>query len=508
MKQKQLPSRLEDPANIGTPRSTHSSQGSSRVTTMTQPATRARTDIPAEFDIERETQSRSWPRLKTSPYVSPPQATQEPPSSANRQKRPIRSDHQTPQFLKDAYKIVSEVRFFIEGIKSSQFKGVVADLAWVEHGLAEAVPKVSDMSSQLNQLRRSVGMHEQKMHEYELEIRDQNEELESVLQQLDMAKRDQEFTHKTLEDLIEENTHLKKEIQNLKRHPSPATNGKMTSFISSIASPPEAPGTSSQSRGNVDLSSKSVPTSPETINDDDYYSRNVNSDPEDIDYQDIFQLKQDSESVEEAQKRDKDATAADRLLRAIEDRRKRPPSRIEANVPVTAIKVQTAALPLLASITNQSQRESIAATKIQRQYRGHHERKKFKHLMRRKLIVQELLETEMTYVKGLLNIYRDYVIPLRLKSSLGRPILPKDKLDTIFFHIKEIMTIHVTLLGRLERRISKWNRLRRVGDVFIEMTPQLEMYTHYVTNYNRALSTYQECQAIPAFRSFLSVHSL
>eukprot|EP00158_Paraphelidium_tribonemae_P006515 Partr_v1_DN27863_c0_g1_i1_m22540 putative FYVE, RhoGEF and PH domain containing len=208
---------------------------------------------------------------------------------------------------------------------------------------------------------------------------------------------------------------------------------------------------------------------------------------------------------------DHDARSVENLLNAIEERQLNSgvdalPTEKSLTRPATVIisnTIGSATLPRLNTISDSSYKHVVAATQIQRIFRGWIARTRYRHDVMRKHIAREIFETEVSYVKGLLVIYKQYVIPLRFKAVLGEPIISKDKIDTLFYQIREIMAFNHTLLGKIERRVQKWNVNKKLGDVFVEYSPNLEMYTHYVNNYNRALATFEECSQLASFKHFL-----
>lgn len=57
------------------------------------------------------------------------------------------------------------------------------------------------------------------------------------------------------------------------------------------------------------------------------------------------------------------------------------------------------------------------------------------------MISNEIFETELTYVRGLLTVHKSFVLPLRQRVRLGDPILTTEQIEKLFFQIKEIMMV-------------------------------------------------------------------
>lgn len=421
----------------------------------------------------------------------------------------------------DTLQIVGDIRHYLRSFTTDEFVDVITDLAWVERGLSEHILLLPVVVDKLH--HHDSAPVDVRVQQLEHGLNEKVLELNEIKSKYFLAKREYEFSRTSLEEVVAENERLKRALdESTTRKPAitvatnaaaPPTTTNPTPFITNIASPPVD--ISKAAVTPAEKPSFSLPVSPDgkpLLDEDNSLGHHRNeSDAEDIDYGDIFDLHQEVQTVEDALRRDKDVNQVTRLLKVVDDRQRQQAQRgLSAELKqrlseaLANTRPSTERSPPLSTIQDVGQLRHAAATRIQAAYRRYVHTKNYKQVIRRKMVAQEILDTEITYIKGLLTIYRDYVVPLELKVQLGNQILPQEKIDIIFFHIKEIMNIHATLLSRLERRINKWNRWKRLGDVFFEMTPQLEMYTHYVTNYERSLMTFEECQAVPAFRAFMT----
>jgi hypothetical protein len=95
----------------------------------------------------------------------------------------------------------------------------------------------------------------------------------------------------------------------------------------------------------------------------------------------------------------------------------------------------------------------------------------------RKLIAEELLNTEETYVTNLQIILDAYLIPLY--SFL---------LKSPFFTIKIILGVNQELLTILRNRIHNWSFQTQIGGAMVMLAPYLKMYSTYARRYEEALS--------------------
>jgi hypothetical protein len=54
-----------------------------------------------------------------------------------------------------------------------------------------------------------------------------------------------------------------------------------------------------------------------------------------------------------------------------------------------------------------------------------------------------------------------------------------DKIEALFYHIREIMMFNKELLSRLEQRVHRWHVDRTLGDIFLEYVSASEI-THEI----------------------------
>ncbi|XP_065191006.1 pleckstrin homology domain-containing family G member 3-like isoform X2 [Sycon ciliatum] len=101
---------------------------------------------------------------------------------------------------------------------------------------------------------------------------------------------------------------------------------------------------------------------------------------------------------------------------------------------------------------------------------------------RRKHIIREIRESEESYVEKLNLIVTLFWGPLHVN-----PILDKSEMDAIFSNIVELRRINLELLDSLREHRSN------PGLAFTRMAPFLKFYALYAENFNRAMSTLQEC---------------
>lgn len=390
--------------------------------------------------------------------------------------------------------------------KSIGIREVLMDLGAIEKALEYIISDTSEASS----------------HKVFDIISKKDNDIQKLSDALSKLEKNEAFAQKTLDALIQENALLKSQIRSnqissksmtfnpkIQESSSSFRNRKISepfahSQILSGPFPPKAVGRSNPPKTSM----------PGILSDED---NDHASDHEDIDYNTVLQFEQNDEFfIFQAQKNDSYITVTEKVVKNVSKHLIRKNNRGKYQISLNQIRkiIQVSQscdknyqfLPKIRHLSHESEEvaKEVAAIKIQSVYRGYIARKTHKNIILRKMIAKEILETELSYVDGLLDLYKNYYVPLNQKSVLGRPIIADEQLEIIFYHLKEIMRLNGNILAKLNKRIRRWNKWEVLGDIFIQFTPNLQMYTHYVTNYNRALLCLQQCQECPRFRNFQS----
>lgn len=84
------------------------------------------------------------------------------------------------------------------------------------------------------------------------------------------------------------------------------------------------------------------------------------------------------------------------------------------------------------------------------------------------MIVNEMLDTEASYVRGLLIIHKEFMIPLKEEMNSKSPLLNRKDFDCIFRYVEEIMAFNQGLLDTLVERVAFWHFEQNLGDIFIK----------------------------------------
>ncbi|KJE91123.1 hypothetical protein CAOG_08593 [Capsaspora owczarzaki ATCC 30864] len=140
-----------------------------------------------------------------------------------------------------------------------------------------------------------------------------------------------------------------------------------------------------------------------------------------------------------------------------------------------------------------------------------------KILRKRWLIVQEIVQTERTYVQTLKLITEVFLDGL-VKANKEKNIVPVPVIISIFSNVSDLLTLNSQLLAELETRVTEDQQSPpRIGDVFLRFAPFLKMYTSYIRNFDGAISAVDEwtkkstafanlvkqCEANPACRNLM-----
>ncbi|KAL6065518.1 Rho guanyl-nucleotide exchange factor [Balamuthia mandrillaris] len=117
-------------------------------------------------------------------------------------------------------------------------------------------------------------------------------------------------------------------------------------------------------------------------------------------------------------------------------------------------------------------------------------------------IVNELLDTEKTYVDNLKLLSKEYKSPL-IALCKEKHIITETAVATIFSNIDLITELHVQLLAELEKVRGVSPETTKIGNIFVTMAPFMKLYTQYVNNYDNALNTISALHKNKKFVAFL-----
>ncbi|KAM9002513.1 pleckstrin homology domain-containing family G member 1 isoform X1 [Sarcophilus harrisii] len=102
-------------------------------------------------------------------------------------------------------------------------------------------------------------------------------------------------------------------------------------------------------------------------------------------------------------------------------------------------------------------------------------------------VVQEILETERTYVQDLKSIVKDYLDCIKDQSKLS---LGAEERSALFGNIQDIYHFNSGLLQDLE---NCENDPVAIAECFVSKSEDFHIYTQYCTNYPRSVAVLTEC---------------
>ncbi|XP_024300283.2 pleckstrin homology domain-containing family G member 1 [Oncorhynchus tshawytscha] len=111
-------------------------------------------------------------------------------------------------------------------------------------------------------------------------------------------------------------------------------------------------------------------------------------------------------------------------------------------------------------------------------------------------VVQEILDTESTYVQDLHSIVQDY---LECISNQSRLALSSDDRGSLFGNIRDIYHFNRDLLHDLEKCNSD---PVAIAECFVSKSQEFHIYTQYCTNYPRSVAVLTECMRNKALAKF------
>ncbi|KAM9354426.1 rho guanine nucleotide exchange factor 10 isoform 2-T2 [Pholidichthys leucotaenia] len=122
----------------------------------------------------------------------------------------------------------------------------------------------------------------------------------------------------------------------------------------------------------------------------------------------------------------------------------------------------------------------------------------------RRCILGSILESEKNYLEALKRILEQYEKPL---SQIEPRLLSDRKLKMTFYRLREILQCHFLFQIALASRVTEWDSLEMIGDVFVASFSKsmvLDAYSEYVNNFSTAMAVVRKtCATKPGFLEFL-----
>ncbi|XP_051724415.1 rho guanine nucleotide exchange factor 10 isoform X3 [Ctenopharyngodon idella] len=126
------------------------------------------------------------------------------------------------------------------------------------------------------------------------------------------------------------------------------------------------------------------------------------------------------------------------------------------------------------------------------------------HQVMRRCILEMILESEKNYLEALKRILEQYEKPL---AEIEPRLLSDRKCKVVFYRIREILQCHALFQMALASRVSDWDELEMIGDMFVASFSKsmvLDAYSEYVNNFSLAMGVVRKaCATKPCFLDFL-----
>ncbi|KAJ3146348.1 Rho guanine nucleotide exchange factor (GEF) 17 [Geranomyces michiganensis] len=288
--------------------------------------------------------------------------------------------------------------------------------------------------------------------------------------------------------LLEENTLLKKELDVVRRFGAEPCSTPMSEGARSLRSTPLA--------------------SPAIDNEtSDPFLPSIAISPPELDYADIMQERSAPSDAVVLSRLYSEVSQAQELLEQVQKRRSSVHQALDYPGKNIKHKSSNSLLPRIAEDSSPLWKDishpamgdpsAKAAVVIQSRWRGYMTRQDYKRTKLRLMIVNEMLDTEASYVKGLLTIHKDFMIPLKEDMNSKSFPISRTDFDAIFRYVEDIMSFNQGLLDSLVGRVAFWHHKQLIGDVFIRAADSMKLYAHFVNNYDNAVDTLNRVLEIP-----------
>ena len=73
----------------------------------------------------------------------------------------------------------------------------------------------------------------------------------------------------------------------------------------------------------------------------------------------------------------------------------------------------------------------------------------------------------------------------------------------LFGKVQSVVVFNQALLDKIRRRVGEWSDDAKIGDIFLDASTEMRIYTHYVNNYSRGPCTHR-CRARPGTQASLT----
>ena len=121
----------------------------------------------------------------------------------------------------------------------------------------------------------------------------------------------------------------------------------------------------------------------------------------------------------------------------------------------------------------------------------------------RKKVLFEVLSTEASYFQSLDTVVEYFYKPLA--GAAAKPnngIITREDVDAIFGSIEQIHKFSKSLLAAFDARLQKWPSVQLFGDIFLDHTDEMMVYSDYINGFDNATVVLKKCLLNPKFVAY------
>lgn len=121
-------------------------------------------------------------------------------------------------------------------------------------------------------------------------------------------------------------------------------------------------------------------------------------------------------------------------------------------------------------------------------------------------VAQEIVDTEVSYLKSLETALTVFLRPLeKAGSDPEAAVLSKDQITTMFSNLETLYQLNSRFRDTLrKRREEEWEANPQMGDLFLDFAPYFKMYTLYINNHEAATKLLSSLAKDAKFSTFMA----
>ncbi|KAJ3429873.1 protein tag-52-related [Anaeramoeba flamelloides] len=141
---------------------------------------------------------------------------------------------------------------------------------------------------------------------------------------------------------------------------------------------------------------------------------------------------------------------------------------------------------------NADKKEENQIIRIQSTLKSYYQAKHYQQRFTRAKVIEELIDTEREYISRLEQVRTDYLIPIGKKKWMKG-----NEIKLIKTYLEEILNLSKKFISKLEKRkkvkkSTNNNKNCLIGKIFLQLAPQLGIYSSFVNRYMNFLRDIEE----------------